>query len=127
MRLLLGKKWTFFELRFSLVGEGKEGKNLSSQTWPGNSRRPSPRHLRPPDKNPPKISKYHKKNAFTPTSSKNSPNFCLLRCDTSQEPDGNCSEKLAQMNFFILGRFLRLDSLPQIAYCLETEEEQHGS
>ena len=30
-------------------------------------------------------------------------NFCLLPCDTSQEPNGNCSEKLVQMNFFILG------------------------
>ena len=30
-------------------------------------------------------------------------NFCLLPCNASQEPDGNCSEKLVQMNFFILG------------------------
>ena len=30
-------------------------------------------------------------------------NFCLLSSDTSQEPNGNCSEKLVQMNFFILG------------------------
>ena len=29
--------------------------------------------------------------------------FCLLPFDTSQEPDGNCSEKPVQMNFFILG------------------------
>ena len=28
-------------------------------------------------------------------------NFCPLPCDTSQEPSGNCSEKLVQMNFFI--------------------------
>ena len=34
-------------------------------------------------------------------------NFCLLPCDASQEPDGNCSEKLVQMNFFILGGFFR--------------------
>ena len=40
---------TFFELQFSLGNEGKKGKNLSSQTWPGSPRRPSPRHPRPPD------------------------------------------------------------------------------
>ena len=33
---------TFFELRFSLENEGKDGKNLNSQTWPGTPRRPSP-------------------------------------------------------------------------------------
>ena len=32
-------------------------------------------------------------------------NFCLLPCDTSQEPNGNCPEKLVQMNFLILGGF----------------------
>ena len=26
-------------------------------------------------------------------------NFCLLPCDTSQQPDGDCSEKLVQMTF----------------------------
>ena len=30
---------TFFELQFSLGNEGKEGKNLSSQTRPGSPRR----------------------------------------------------------------------------------------
>ena len=35
---------TFFELRFSLGNEGKDGKNLNSQTWPGTPRRPSSRH-----------------------------------------------------------------------------------
>ena len=39
---------TFFELRFSLGNEGKDGKNLNSQTWLGTPRRPSPRHPRPP-------------------------------------------------------------------------------
>ena len=38
---------TFFELRFSLGNEGRDGKNLNSQTWPGTTRRPSPRHLQP--------------------------------------------------------------------------------
>ena len=38
---------TIFELRFSLGNEGKDGKNLNSQTWPGTPRRPSPRHPRP--------------------------------------------------------------------------------
>ena len=38
---------TFFELQFSLGDEGKDGKNLNSQTWPGTPRRPSPRHPRP--------------------------------------------------------------------------------
>ena len=28
-------------------------------------------------------------------------NFCPLRCDTSQEPNGNYSEKLVQMNFLV--------------------------
>ena len=40
---------TFLELRFSLGNEGKDGKNLNSQTWPGTPRRPSFRHPRPPD------------------------------------------------------------------------------
>ena len=40
---------TFLEVRFSLGNEGKDGKNLNSQTWPGTPRRPSPRHPRPPD------------------------------------------------------------------------------
>ena len=31
--------------------------------------------------------------------------FCLLPCSASQEPNGNCSEKLVQMNCFILGGF----------------------
>ena len=39
-------------------------------------------------------------------------NFCLLPCDASQEPDGNCSHKLVQMNFFILGEFFRVDFPP---------------
>ena len=43
---------TCFELRFSLGNEGKDGKNLNSQTWPGSPRRPSPRHPRPPDRGP---------------------------------------------------------------------------
>ena len=40
---------TLLELRFSLRDKGKNGKNLSSQTWPGSPRRPSPRHPRPAD------------------------------------------------------------------------------
>ena len=32
-------------------------------------------------------------------------NFCLLPCGTSQEPNGNWSDKLVQMNFFIWGGF----------------------
>ena len=38
-----------FRTAISLGNEGKDGKNLSSQTWPGSPRRPSPRHPRPPD------------------------------------------------------------------------------
>ena len=41
---------TFLELLFSLGNEGKDGKNLNSQTWPGTPRRHSPRHPRPPEK-----------------------------------------------------------------------------
>ena len=36
-------------MRFSLVNEGSNGKNVNSQTWPGTPRRPSPRHPRPPE------------------------------------------------------------------------------
>ena len=36
-------------------------------------------------------------------------NFSLLSCDTSQEPNGNCSGKLVQVSFFILGGFFRVD------------------
>ena len=38
--------------------------------------------------------------------------FCLLPCDASQEHSGNCSEKLVQMNIFILGGFFRVDFPP---------------
>ena len=38
--------------------------------------------------------------------------FSLLSCDTSQEPDGNCSEKHVKMNLFILGEFYRVDFPP---------------
>ena len=38
---------TFLEVQFSLGNEGKDGRNLSSQTWPGSPRRPSSRHPRP--------------------------------------------------------------------------------
>ena len=38
---------TSLELRFSLGNEGKDRKNLNSQTWPGTPRRPSSRHPRP--------------------------------------------------------------------------------
>ena len=42
---------TLIELRFAMGNEGKHGKKLNSQTWPGTPRRPSPRHPRPPEKN----------------------------------------------------------------------------
>ena len=45
---LPGVSQTFLELRFSVGNEGKDRKNLNSQTWPGT---PSPRHPRPPDYN----------------------------------------------------------------------------
>ena len=32
--------------------------------------------------------------------------FCLLPCDTSQEPSGNCSEKLVQMNIVFWVNFI---------------------
>ena len=44
-------------------------------------------------------------------------NFCLTPCETSQETDGNCSEKLVHMNFFILGGFFRVDFPPVIFRC----------
>ena len=46
-----------------------------------------------------------KHTTFTRTFRKVRANFSLLSCDASQEPKGNCSEKLVQMNFFILGGF----------------------
>ena len=53
--------------------------------------------------NPPKIQKYQKNTAFTRIFfRKVRANFCLLPCDIGQEPNGSCSEKLVQMNFFIL-------------------------
>ena len=39
-------------------------------------------------------------------------NFCILPCDTSQERNGHCSEKLVQMNLFILGGFFCVDFPP---------------
>ena len=38
-----------FWIANKLGNEGKDGKNLNSQTWPGSPRRPSPRHPQPPD------------------------------------------------------------------------------
>ena len=35
-------------LRFAIGYDRTEGKSLSSETWPGSPRRPSPRNLRPP-------------------------------------------------------------------------------
>ena len=46
-----------------------------------------------------------KNTAFTRTFSKSSRELLLLPCDTSQEINANCSEKLVQMNFFISGGF----------------------
>ena len=56
-------------------------------------------------------------------------NFCLLSSDTSQEPNGNCSEKLVQMNFFILGwnfsagfsSCYDLEKLSRIMTCFDSE------
>ena len=74
------------------------------------------RHLRPAywrPKDPPQIPKYQKKTPRTrELFRKVRANFCLLPCDASQEPDRNCSEKLVQINFLILGRFFRADSPP---------------
>ena len=61
----------------------------------------------------PKSRSTKKNTAFTRTFfRKVRVNFSLLPCDTSQEPNGNCSEKLVQMNFFILGGFFRVDFPP---------------
>ena len=50
-----------------------------------------------------------KNTAFTRTFLKNSLELFLLPCNTSQKPDGNCSEKLVQTNLFILGGSFRVD------------------
>ena len=50
-------------------------------------------------KKPPKIPKYQKQTAFTGTFSRSSRELLPSSlCDASQEPNGNCSEKLVQMN-----------------------------
>ena len=41
---------TICERRFSPGNKGKEGRNLSSQTWPENPNRSPPRHPQPHDK-----------------------------------------------------------------------------
>ena len=48
----------------------------------------------------------------------------------SQEPNGNCSEKLVQMNFFISGGFFRVDFPPvnhveQISVSKKCYKTQH--
>ena len=53
------------------------------------------------------------KNGFTWTFSKSLRELCLLPCDANQEPSGSCSDKLVQMNFFILDGFLRVHFAPK--------------
>ena len=53
-------------------------------------------------------------------------NCCLLPCDASQEPNGNCSDRLVQMSFFILGGFLGADVPPLIVEGAE-QESQHSA
>ena len=43
---------------------------------------------------------------------KSSRELCLLPCDASQEPGGNCSEKRVSMSFFILGGFFQMACPP---------------
>ena len=50
-------------------------------------------------KTPPQIQKYQKTPRLRELFRKVRANFCLLPCDTTQEPNGNCSNKLVQMNF----------------------------
>ena len=53
-----------------------------------------------------------KNTAFTELVQRVRANFCLLPCDMSQEPNGNCSEKLVQMNLLMLGGFWGVDFPP---------------
>ena len=62
--------------------------------------------LETPKKNPPQIPKYQKTPRLHELFRKVRANFRLLLCDASQEPNGNSSEKLVQMNIFILDGFL---------------------
>ena len=64
----------------------------------------------------PEIPKKKKKTRLRELFRKVRANFSLLSCDTSQEPNGNCSDKLIQMNFFILGGFFRVD-FPPLSLC----------
>ena len=50
-------------------------------------------------KTPPKSRNTKKKTAFTRSFSKSLRELFRKPCDTSQEPNRNCSEKLGQMNF----------------------------
>ena len=52
---------------------------------------------------PPKIPKYQKTPRLRELLRKVRANFCLLPCNTSQERDRNCSDKLVQMDFFNFG------------------------
>ena len=62
--------------------------------------------------NPPQIPKYQKTPRLHKLFRKVRANFCLLPCDTSQGPNRDCSEKLVQMSFFILGAFFRVGFHP---------------
>ena len=64
--------------------------------------------------NPPKIPKYQKTLRLHELVLKVRANFPLLSCDTSHEPNGNCSEERVQMNLAILGGFFRVDLPPLI-------------
>ena len=51
---------------------------------------------------PPKTPKYQQNTAFTRTFAKSSRELCLLPCDAIEQLSGNCSEKLVQMDFYIV-------------------------
>ena len=66
----------------------------------------------------PKSRNTKKNTAFMRTFSKSSRELFPASCETSQEPNANCSEKLVQMNFFILGGFFRVDFPPVMCVCV---------
>ena len=75
-----------------------------------------------PTKNP-KIPKKHR--VYAKFFEKFARTFAFFWCDASQEASRNYSEKLVQMNFFILGGFFRLDFLPVIWIFSRVPEGHH--
>ena len=78
-------------------------RSLQDRAWTGRNRLPG--HFRKTHTQNPKLPKKPRLHNFV---LKIHANFCLLPCDSSQEPNGNCSEN----NLFIQGGIFRVDFPP---------------